>query len=727
MAFYDAPDTGTWNASQEEREKLRKENAEGNRQGLQNALNQSNQNAQNNSGGSSGDNLPGIYSPGYRGTTTQPKKPKTSGSGNKGGNMTLPPGYTPQQGAGGASREEEWFEPKQPKTYTPEPEAETTPGYNGKRPGAVGTGTGRKGGMPDMSIIPATEPEPEAETPKTPKAAEPETPVTYTPPATTAEATKNAADTAARTKEALTTEQDYMLDDWMRSRELRANEAQKQAEQAGRNMVQREVGEQYGPRYLNPPTPQREVDDQFGPRYLLNQGGTNGMNPGLRTTGTAAPVYNTYNIPGLRTTPQSLYGTPGAPVTPQLAGESGPNIPQTPNSNVRGEPTAVELAGQYGIPVTVLDDPQFQEAYNNLKAQGMTNGAALSSAYARYNGRQVDAENAAVNARVNQIESGMENITREQHDEIVRQVRQEIADVNAYAASKRAGYDYNPPRTSTAGYTPTSIYTPTSATPAATTGTNTNGRPGIDINAYGASRRAGYDYVPVQTGTSQNMVGLGRPSNGGTVGGAIDTTQLPAGTTGGTNNGGTTGGTTTGGTTTGANGAVPKGSKTYNPSYEQGGDVVKAPYKVGGYTAEEIEAMGNHPYGTKYGSKVYEGYYQAPNGNYYPVDQMKANYWRRNGGSYKGWQEGMRGYFNTYGTFYGYRPDWQTAGKGKKGGSGKGGSNNNNYQYRGGSNKGGSGNNNNNNNNNNHNGISYGVGSTPNNGLYWNGNTSWSI
>ena len=71
---YLAPDTGTWNASQAERERLRKENAEANRQGLQNALNQSNQNVQNNSGGgSSGGSSggatggPGIYSPGFTG------------------------------------------------------------------------------------------------------------------------------------------------------------------------------------------------------------------------------------------------------------------------------------------------------------------------------------------------------------------------------------------------------------------------------------------------------------------------------------------------------------------------------------------------------------------------------------------------------------------------------------------------------------------------------------
>ena len=41
MSYYDAPDTGTWNASQEERDRLRQENYEKNKEGLQNALNES--------------------------------------------------------------------------------------------------------------------------------------------------------------------------------------------------------------------------------------------------------------------------------------------------------------------------------------------------------------------------------------------------------------------------------------------------------------------------------------------------------------------------------------------------------------------------------------------------------------------------------------------------------------------------------------------------------------
>lgn len=151
----------------------------------------------------------------------------------------------------------------------------------------------------------------------------------------------------------------------------------------------------------------------------------------------------------------------------------------------------------------------------------------------------------------------------------------------------------------------------------------------------------------------------------------------------------------------------PKGTQYLNPSYGQGGKVVKLPYKSGGYTEAELMALGNKAYGTKYGANVYEGYYLAPDGNYYPVDQEKAAYYLRNGYSYEGWEEPMRDYYNTFGTFYGYRPDWKQAGKA-----------NNNYSYSprsysysagGGSSR-----------------SSYGRGSTPNNGMYWNGLTSWN-
>lgn len=106
----------------------------------------------------------------------------------------------------------------------------------------------------------------------------------------------------------------------------------------------------------------------------------------------------------------------------------------------------------------------------------------------------------------------------------------------------------------------------------------------------------------------------------------------------------------------------PKGSTTFTPSYGQ--DMkqgVKAPYKAGGYTTAELQAMGNKPYKGANGYDQYEGYYYW-NGKWYPVDQEKAAYYLQNG-TYNGWDEGMRDYYNTFGTFYGYRPDWKTAGR----------------------------------------------------------------
>ncbi len=180
------------------------------------------------------------------------------------------------------------------------------------------------------------------------------------------------------------------------------------------------------------------------------------------------------------------------------------------------------------------------------------------------------------------------------------------------------------------------------------------------------------------------------------------------------------------------------GKGTYfKPSYGQ--DMksgVKLPYKSGGYTEKELRDAGNIEAGKWRNSNdnFYEGYYLAPDGKYYPVDMEKAAYYKSNGGSYKGWEEPMREYYRTFGTYYGYRPDWKTAG-----GKNTWKDNNKVYQnYRpaksssGGSitpsgtfgstsstsplsysavNSG----------------RSYGRGSTPNNGLYWNGNTSWSI
>lgn len=175
---------------------------------------------------------------------------------------------------------------------------------------------------------------------------------------------------------------------------------------------------------------------------------------------------------------------------------------------------------------------------------------------------------------------------------------------------------------------------------------------------------------------------------------------------------------------------APKGSVYFDPSYKQGGKGVKLPYDKDGYSENDLKGVGNNAYGTdRYGHNAYEGYYYW-NGKYYPVDQEKAAYYKANGNSYKGWEEPMREYYQTFGTYYGYRPDWKTAG-GKNvwkannnvaqnyrpakssstpGGSfGSTSSNSNNLSYSGAS------------------GRSYGRGSTVNNGLYWNGNTSWSI
>ena len=151
----------------------------------------------------------------------------------------------------------------------------------------------------------------------------------------------------------------------------------------------------------------------------------------------------------------------------------------------------------------------------------------------------------------------------------------------------------------------------------------------------------------------------------------------------------------------------PKGTQYLTPSYGQGGKVVKLPYKSGGYTEAELMALGNKAYGTKYGSNVYEGYYKAPDGNYYPVDQEKAAYYLKNGYSYEGWEEPMRDYYKTFGTFYGYRPDWKTAGKSTGGGYSY---SPRSYSYS----SGGSSN------------ARFGRGTTANNGLYWNGLASWS-
>jgi hypothetical protein len=225
-------------------------------------------------------------------------------------------------------------------------------------------------------------------------------------------------------------------------------------------------------------------------------------------------------------------------------------------------------------------------------------------------------------------------------------------------------------------------------------GARTNNRPGadaaledvmnppaMDANAYAASKRAGYEY------------------NGSTSSG-----------TSGTSGSGTSGSGSSSYTGPKDKNGNPKGTVYSTPSYGQSGQVVKLPYKSGGYTEDELKKAGNNSWGTKYGSNVYEGYYKAPDGNYYPVDQEKAAYYKANGGSYEGWEEPMREYYKTFGTYYGYRPDWKTAGRSSYGGYSY---SPRSYSYsRGGNSYGGS---------------SYGSGSPANNGLYWNPNSSWSI
>jgi hypothetical protein len=186
--------------------------------------------------------------------------------------------------------------------------------------------------------------------------------------------------------------------------------------------------------------------------------------------------------------------------------------------------------------------------------------------------------------------------------------------------------------------------------------------------------------------------------------------------------GSTTG--TSGSTTKAASGEAraekqaPKGSVYFTTSYGQGGKGVKLPYSKDGYTAAEIEAVGNNARSDqKYynGAKAYEGYYLAPNGKYYPIDQEKAAYYIANGNSYKGWEEPMRDYYKTFGTYYGYRPDWKTAGglnQWKYNTSPSRSYSNyssNKLSYTPASS-----------------GRSYGRGSTPNNGMWWNGLTSWN-
>ena len=116
--------------------------------------------------------------------------------------------------------------------------------------------------------------------------------------------------------------------------------------------------------------------------------------------------------------------------------------------------------------------------------------------------------------------------------------------------------------------------------------------------------------------------------------------------------------------------AIPKGSLRLRTSYGQTKQVIKAPYRVGGYTEAELVAMGNEtrkdligPGGTA----LFEGYYKAPDGRYYPVDQGKANYALSRGMTnpyqywyYYGYTPDKEAYRNVFGTYYGYTPSWRT-------------------------------------------------------------------
>ena len=69
------------------------------------------------------------------------------------------------------------------------------------------------------------------------------------------------------------------------------------------------------------------------------------------------------------------------------------------------------------------------------------------------------------------------------------------------------------------------------------------------------------------------------------------------------------------------------------------------------------------------GSMLFEGYYKAPDGNYYPVNQGKANYALARGMTdpsqywyYYGYTPDMEAYRNVYGTYYGYSPSWRQTG-----------------------------------------------------------------
>lgn len=343
-----------------------------------------------------------------------------------------------------------------------------------------------------------------------------------------------------------------------------------------------------------------------------------------------------------------------------------------------------------GVTPKVQADPDFQKYYENLKAQGMNPEAAAANASALFSGtvedRKRDRTREIEEAAMERQGRDYQEYTQAEYDALHRQAQQQAdREIEAEIGG---------------------------------------GRPAVDVNALGAAQRAGYTYEPPanqqtgnqQTGnqvsdTAQKVTERMRENPGMPLDQALE--QIMEETGAGTGSSSTSGGTS-GGTSSSGSSTVPKGSTYFTPSYGQ--DMtrgVKAPYRAEGYTASEIEAMGNKARSDqKYynGSKAYEGYYLAPNGKYYPVDQEKAAYYKANGGSYEGWEEPMRDYYKTFGTYYGYRPDWKTAGRSSYGGYSY---SPRSYSYsRGGNSYGGS---------------SYGSGSPANNGLYWNPNSSWSI
>ena len=275
----------------------------------------------------------------------------------------------------------------------------------------------------------------------------------------------------------------------------------------------------------------------------------------------------------------------------------------------------------------------------------------------------------------------------------------------------------------------------TTATPPTTGGQSTgNGRPGVEAAVNDIMNGNDIRWVPdsvrlaQERGTrtakylsDQAAARSGQGTTGTTESGSGSQTGSQSATKSGTKNGSSN-------VADKVKDVIAKALKL-KPTYGQGGEVVKAPYRKGGYTEDELKAMGNNAYGKSYGSNAYEGYYKAPDGNYYPVDQEKAAYYKANNNSYRGWEEPMREYYNNFGTFYGYRPDWKTAGgvnvwkqnrpaggfSYSGGGSGSAPVVNNQQRLRLSGYSGGSG------------GTNYGRGSTANNGIYWNGNTSWSI